>query len=223
MICKYGLESGSPQIRKDVLWRYMSNDQIERAFAAAHDYELHTSAFVMFGLPFEGREQIMETIRLCARIKMGRFRWAIFFPFPGTAGYRIAHDNDLIDREKMGRLGNYFDGSCLRFGEEHDLFIEKLGVVFHWYVNAESDWPTAHIYRELVDEVESWDRATFDAKKKSLQARDRELSEELLEKGLPHYSIRYSHVMAVHSDFVAWERRELQTAAPKSPITYTLD
>ncbi len=224
MIVKYGLESGSEEIRRKVLWRFMTNDAIERAFAAAHECDLHTSAFIMFGLPFETRDQIFETIRLCARIKMGRFRWAIFFPFPGTAGYRISEENDLIDREKMARLGNYFDGSCLRFGADHDLLLEKLGKVFHWYVNAESDWPSAPIYRKLVDEVESWDRDAFERHKEALQERDRVLSEELLEKCIPHYSIRYSHVMAVNSEFVAWERRELTTAGGSgSPITYTLD
>jgi len=224
MIVKYGLESGSEEIRRKVLWRFMSNDAIERAFAAAHAFNLHTSAFVMFGLPFETRENIFETIRLCARIKMGRFRWAIFFPFPGTAGYRISQENDLIDHDKMARLGNYFDGSCMKFGEDHDLFLEKLGKVFHWYVNAESDWPTAPLYRELVDEVEGWDRAAFEANKGTLQERDRALSEELLGKGLPHYSIRYSHVMAVNSDFVTWERNEMATSGQtRSPITYTLD
>jgi radical SAM superfamily enzyme YgiQ (UPF0313 family) len=225
MIVKYGLESGSDEIRRKVLWRFMTNDAIERAFRAAHDQDLHTSAFVMFGLPFETREHIFETIELCARVKMGRFRWAIFFPFPGTAGYRISHDNNLIDHEKMARLGNYFDGSCLRFGPEHDLFLEKLGRVFHWYVNAASDWPSAGLYKKLVDEVEAYDRATFDRVKHTLHERDRELSEELLSKGIPHYSIRYSHVMAVNSEFVTWERRELAHArgSGQGPITYTLD
>lgn len=225
MIVKYGLESGSSEIRSKVLWRFMTNDQIERAFAAAHEQDLHTSAFVMFGLPFETRDHIFETIELCARVKMGRFRWAVFFPFPGTAGYRIADENDLIDREKMARLGNYFDGSCLRFGPEHDLFLDKLSRVFHWYVNAASDWPSAGIYRKLVDEVESWDRDRFERRKAALHERDRELSEELLSKGIPHYSIRYSHVMAVNSEFVAWERRELalQGSRGPGPLTYTLD
>ena len=56
----------------------------------------------------------------------------------------------------------YFDGTCLKFGPELDLLFEKMGKVFHWWVNAETDWPTAPIYRALVDEVLSWDRETFD-------------------------------------------------------------
>jgi anaerobic magnesium-protoporphyrin IX monomethyl ester cyclase len=223
MICKYGLESGSDRVRREILWRFMSNGAIERAFAAAHSKDLHTSAFVMFGLPTETRDEVMETVQLIARIKMGRFRWALFFPFPGTAGYRISVEKDLIDYDKMARLGNYFDGTCLKFGPELDLLFEKMGKVFHWWVNAETDWPTAPIYRALVDEVLSWDRATFEQKKSTLQERDRELSEDLLAKGLPHYSIRYSHVMAVHSDFVLWERGQILAGATKDETTYTLD
>ena len=112
MILKFGLESGSAKIRKDVLWRFMSNEQIVRSFEAAHRHNLHTSAFIMFGLPFEGRDEIMETIRLCAQVQMGRFRWAIFFPFAGTAGHRIADELGLINQEKMAGLGNYFDGTA---------------------------------------------------------------------------------------------------------------
>ena len=224
MIVKYGLESGSDEVRRNVLWRYMTNDKIAASFESAHKFDLHTSAFVMFGLPHETMDQIRETIRLCARVKMGRFRWAIFFPFPGTAGYRITMDADLIDPEKMKGMGNYFDGSCLRFGEEHDLMIEKLGKCFHWWVNAATDWPTAPLYQELVDELEAMTREEWEAARDTIQDRDRVLSEELLAKGLPHYSVRYSHVMAVHSDFVDWERRQLAGAAGGDNLAdYSLD
>ena len=223
MIVKYGLESGSDKIRRDVLWRYMTNETIEKAFKAAHDNDLHTSAFIMFGLPKEGKEEVLETLELCARVKMGRFRWALFFPFPGTAGYTIAKSLDLIDYDKMHRLGNYFDGTCLKFGGDHDLWLEKVSKVCHWWVNSLSDWPTAGLYRKLVEEIESLDRDAWEERKKTILDEDREISEELLGKGLPHYSIRYSHVMGVHSDFVLEERERLRKFAAAQSISYTLD
>ena len=224
LIVKYGLESGSAEIRREVLWRYMTNDKIAASFEAAHRHDLHTSAFVMFGLPHETWEQIQETIKLCARVKMGRFRWAIFFPFPGTAGYRMSADDDLIDFDRMKGLGNYFDGSCLKFGPEQDLLIEKLGFCFHWWVNAETEWPTAKLYREMADELMAMDREEWTAAKATIRDRDRKLSEELLAKGLPHYSVRYSQVMAVHSDFVDWERRQLSKAGGRDNLgSYSLD
>ncbi|MFT7619152.1 MAG: anaerobic magnesium-protoporphyrin IX monomethyl ester cyclase [Planctomycetota bacterium] len=224
MIVKYGLESGSDEIRRNVLWRYMTNDKIEASFQAAHKFDLHTSAFVMFALPHESWEQIQETIRLCARVKMGRFRWAIFFPFPGTAGHRITMEADLIDPVKAKGMGNYFDGSCLKFGDEHDLLIEKLGKCFHWWVNAETDWPTAPFYRNLIHELEAMSREEWDLVKDTIQDRDREVSEEFMAQGLPHYSVRYSHVMAVHSDFVEWERRQVANAGQGDNLgSYSLD
>jgi anaerobic magnesium-protoporphyrin IX monomethyl ester cyclase len=223
MIVKYGLESGSDRVRRQVLWRYMTNDQIRASFDAAHRYDLHTSAFVMIGLPLETRAEIEETLQVCADVKMGRFRWAVFFPFVGTAAHKISVDNDLIDHEKMKTMGNYFDGSCLKFGEAHDLYLTKLSKFCHWYVNERTDWPTAPAYRRLVAEVEAMDRATFEREYPRLRRLDREMSDEFLEKDLTHYTQRYSHVMGVRSDFVRWERERLKKATAGGKIAYTLD
>jgi len=223
-IVKYGLESGSPRVRKEVLWRYMTNERIARATRAAHRYGLHTSAFVMFGLPTETRAELMETIDLIAQVELGRFRWALFFPFPGTAGHRIAADLDLIDREKMAGLGNYFDGTCLRFDDDMDLLLAKLGRVAHWYVNARSPWPgCAEAYRPLVEEVEAWDRAAFERNRSDLRRRDRELSERLMREGVRHYSLRYTHVMGVDSAYVLQERERMRARPEYVPAGYTLD
>ncbi|NUP99382.1 MAG: hypothetical protein HUU35_05965, partial [Armatimonadetes bacterium] len=42
-----------------------------------------------------------------------------------------------------------------------DLFIEKLGALCTWYVNALTDWPCAKTYAKMVEEVEAMDRETF--------------------------------------------------------------
>lgn len=221
LILKFGLESGSERVRKEILWRPMSNVRIAKSFEAGHKQDLHTSAFVMFGLPTETREEIFETIDLCAQVQMGRFRWAIFFPFPGTAGYTISKEKDLIDPVKMKGMGNYFDGSCLKFSPEHDLFIEKLGRFFHWYVTARTSWPSAPMYQKLVDRLEAMDRPAWERERMGLIAEDKALSDELLAKDILHYSVRYSHVMGVRSDYVQWEKRAL--AAAGVPKDYTLD
>ena len=184
---------------------------------------LPTSAFVMIGLPTETREEIEETLQICADIEMGRFRWALFYPFPGTAGYTISKDLDLIDFEKAARMGNYFDASCLRFDEEHDYYLERLAVFCHWYVNARSSWECRPIYEKLVAEIDALPRAEFRARREELKTRDRELSDELMEKDVVHYSQRYSHVMGVRSDFVKWERGQLAEGKILRPTTYTLD
>src|SRR5262249_13866967 len=179
LIVKYGLESGSKRVRTEILWRYMTNEKIKQAFDSAHRYDLHTSAFIMFGLPTATKERVFETLRLCGDVGMGRFRWALFFPFVGTAGYRIANDLGLIDFDKMGAMGNYFDGSCLKFSDEMNLFFEKVGRVCNWYVNSFSSWEgCAEVYKPLVAEVEGWSRSEWDRNKGDLHKRDREISEK---------------------------------------------
>ncbi len=222
-IVKYGLESGSDRVRKEVLWRFTPDFKIERALAAAHKFDMHTSTFIMIGLPTETREELYETIKVCARVQMGRFRWAVFFPFPGTAGFRISEEKGLIDHDRMGSLGNYFDGSCLKFDAEQDLFLEKLSRVFHWYVNAETDWESAPIYRELCEKVETMSREDWTKYKREVKQIDRDLSEELLAKDITHYSLRYTHVMGVHSDFVKKDRAQQANKDWVVPAGYTLD
>src|SRR3989338_3926177 len=135
MIIKFGLESGSERIRREILKRPMTNDDIIRAFESAHKHNLHTSAFVMFGLPYETKEEILETVKLLSIIKPGRFRWSIFYPFPRTAAYEISKKGNFINFDKMKTLDNFMDDTCLDFGEEHNLFISRLQRAFPWYVN----------------------------------------------------------------------------------------
>ena len=225
MIVKFGVESGSFELRKKVLERHMSNQQIIDAFDLCHARGLHTSAFVMFGLPYETRAMMEETIDLIARIKPGRMRWAIFFPFPGTKSHTICQLGDLIDYRKMNTMDNYFCASCLKFDDATDLFIRKLQRTFHWYVNARAGLAVSGAYQKLVDEVERMDRATWLTASEEMLACDRTISNGYLEHVAPgdadaaarckHYSIRYTEVMAVDSDFVLAEKGQYKNAAAR--------
>ena len=200
-IVKFGLESGSQRIRKEVLNRPMTNRDIVNAFQAAHESELHTSAFVMIGLPDETRVDLFATIDLLATIQPGRYRWSIFFPYTGTVAYDIARKKGLIDFEKMQSLSNFTEESCLDFGEAHNLFLEKLAVAFPWFVNRRTNSQSSSIYRELVSEIESMDRRTWERVKGTIRSTDREISAFLTKAGKEHYAIRYNDFMGVRSDW----------------------
>ncbi|MEP0843932.1 MAG: B12-binding domain-containing radical SAM protein [Phycisphaerae bacterium] len=225
MILKFGVESGSFELRKKVLERHMSNQAIIDAFDLCHQYGLHTSAFLMFGLPYETRAMMEETIDLMARIKPGRMRWAIFFPFPGTKSYQICKLGDLIDYRKMDGMDNYFCASCLKFDDATDLFIRKLQRVFHWQVNARAGLPLSGAYAKLAGEVEAMDFAAWHEASDAILARDREVSNGYLARVKPgdaaamaankHYSIRYTEVMAVDSDFVLAEKGDYKNLAAR--------
>lgn len=212
-IVKFGLESGSERVRLEILNRRMSNAAMIRAVRIANDAGLHSSAFVMFGLPTETREEALETLRLCAEANVGRFRWAMFYPYPGTAAHAIAAREGLIDPGLLASSGNYFEGSCLKFPPEHALFLDKLARIAPWYVNAAGPFPCRERYAELVAEIERLPAEEWRARKETVRREDRALSDELLAAGVPHYSIRFAAVMGVHSDYVRQELQEQMSAA----------
>ena len=202
LIVKFGLESGSERIRRHVLKRIMSDDQIKQAFAIADGAGLHTSAFLMIGLPLEEREDMEATVDLIATIKPGRFRWSIFTPFPGTEIHDLCLKERLIDPKKQDSNATFYSGSCLRFTPEIDLFIGKLQRAFHWYVNARADIPGRDTYRRLVEEIESLDSVGWKSRSAGFLEEDRRISAGLAGGPDLHYSIRFTQVMAVRSDFV---------------------
>ncbi|MBP9560390.1 MAG: radical SAM protein [Syntrophorhabdaceae bacterium] len=200
-IVKFGLESGSNRIRKTVLNRHMTNKDIENAFDIAHRFGLHTSAFVMIGLPHEKKEDIMETVGLISRIKPGRFRWSLFFPFIGTRAYDIAKEAGQIDFRKIDELDNFTDDTCMDLGEEENLIVEKLKDLFCAYVNGYGNLDYEHRYMDFVKSVERLDRESWIERRDALKDQCSLLDEEIKSRGVLHYTVRFNPFMGVRSDW----------------------
>ena len=207
-IVKFGVESGSERIRKRILQRYMTNDKIVKAIHTAHQFGLHTSVFLMIGLPDETYEDVMATIRLMGEAKPGRYRWSFFYPFPGTKAYDLSAEGEYIDYEKMTKLANFTERSCLDFGEQHNLFLKKVGRIMPWFVNAYSDLPAADFYRKKVEEILALDSESWEKKADSLYEEDKEISRNFVKQGITHYAIKYNPFMGVISDYFTAENYE---------------
>ena len=204
-IVKFGVESGSERIRRQILQRRMKNDKIIDAIRTAHHYGLHTSVFLMIGLPGETSDDVMATIRLMAEAKPGRYRWSYFFPFPGTKAYEISRDRNQIDFEKMATMENFTDESCLNFGSNHNLFLSKVGSIMPWFVNAYSNLPVADIYRKKIEEILKMDEKAWKKRIPNIEAEDKEMSDKFVSQGLSHYAIKYNRFMGVISDYFTAE------------------
>ena len=200
-IVKFGLESGSNRIRRNVLNRYMTNDHIERAFRVAHKSGLHTSAFVMIGLPGEQEADMMETVELLARIRPGRFRWTLFFPFIGTKAYEIADKAGMIDHDKLKALDNFTDETCMKLGEQVDLLADKLKTLFCLFVNGYADMDGEGQYLELARRVESLTREEWHREKDEIIASLQAIDDAMERKGVTHYRVKYNPFMGVRSDW----------------------
>lgn len=84
-----GVETANENLRKSVLHRDMTNDEIINTFGLIKDYGIKTLAFNMFGIPYETEGTIIETITLLRKIKPFRTIISLFTPFPGTDLYKI--------------------------------------------------------------------------------------------------------------------------------------
>ena len=204
-IVKFGVESGSENIRRQILQRRMKNESIVRAIETAHQYGLHTSVFLMIGLPAETHEDVMATIHLMAQTKPGRFRWSFFFPFPGTKAYELSAEGNYIDIEKMAHMENFTDDTCLNFGPEHNLFLKKVGRIMPWFVNAYSDLAIADFYRKKVEEILALDTRAWEKRARGIEEEDKRISEGFVDQGLSHYAIKYNRFMGVISDYFTTE------------------
>ena len=156
-ILKLGIESGSPRVRGEVLQRYMSNEDIVETVSIAEAAGLHTSGFVMVGLPYETRAERLETVDLLARSGVGRFRTSLFYPFPGTESHRLSIEGGFVSEDRAGSLTDFTVSSCLDFGAEENRFVDQLATCMPWFVNARlaryREAPAARRYEPLVQEL----------------------------------------------------------------------
>jgi len=97
---RIGLESGNEQLRREVLKRKMSNDDIRRVFRLVEKYGLETYTCNMLGLPGETPAMIQETIDFNRELAPDKLQFSVFYPYPMTE----LHD-------KAVAMGLYQDGT----------------------------------------------------------------------------------------------------------------
>ena len=225
-ILKLGIESGSERVRREVLLRPMKDDDILATISTAEAEGMHTSGFLMLGLPGESAAERDMTVDFLARSGLGRFRTSLFYPFPGTDGHRMAVEQGYIDGTELGTLTDFTRTSALDFGTDENLLIEKLATCMPWFVNVRmaeyGPAPAARHYQAVVDEVLALDRPGWDAFRPRVRSIDADLSAQAVAADERHYALRYQDFMGVRSDYFLAEeaegRRVTASAAPVSRV-----
>jgi radical SAM superfamily enzyme YgiQ (UPF0313 family) len=119
-----GIESGDPEIRKDLLHRPMSDEVIERSFSYFRKYKIPTLTFNIVGFPHEDIKKSLKTVKLNARIKPKKMVVSIFYPFPHTKLTDIAKeagflpDNADYNSEVVCKQPQYKDKQ-IRFAQHY--------------------------------------------------------------------------------------------------------
>jgi anaerobic magnesium-protoporphyrin IX monomethyl ester cyclase len=151
---KIGVESGNERIRKDILNRYTPDHIIFKAFSIAKRAGLRTWSFNMIGIPTETRENILETVKMNAKMRPYIIRVSILYPYRGTKIYDYCLQKNMIDKEKEDKYSTYFEGSILKMDSISQVEILKFKKMFKWYVDAYSEIEVSPFFMELVKNFE---------------------------------------------------------------------
>ena len=109
-LIRFGLESGNDYIRRNVLDRRVSNQRMIDAFACCAEAGIQTLSYNMIGLPFETRPQILDTIKLNARVKPKVVHVSIFYPYAGTKSYELCKKEGFLTDK---HIDTYYEDSVL--------------------------------------------------------------------------------------------------------------
>jgi radical SAM superfamily enzyme YgiQ (UPF0313 family) len=92
-----GIENGNDYIRKDILKRRESKEDIIRAVKDMNTLGIRTSSFNMLALPFDNRGTIMETISLNKESQVRYPNCGFFFPLDQTELKDISVKNGFCE------------------------------------------------------------------------------------------------------------------------------
>jgi anaerobic magnesium-protoporphyrin IX monomethyl ester cyclase len=94
----FGIESGSPGIRKKIGKRNKLEDVVN-AVTAAKKAGLLVGGFYILGFPFETMQDMQETLAFAKKLNTHMVTFAVFCPFPGSPSFTYL--------DKRGRLLTY--------------------------------------------------------------------------------------------------------------------
>lgn len=107
----YGIETGNINIRKELLQRDITDDQIIEVSKLFHKHKIRTMSVNMLGLPEESFENTLETLNINIKC-MPNYAWnSIYQPYPKTQlaqysiekGYFKGNENDFKESFLYGK------------------------------------------------------------------------------------------------------------------------
>ncbi|MGC8838316.1 MAG: B12-binding domain-containing radical SAM protein [Anaerolineae bacterium] len=128
---RIGLESGNEHLRREILKRRMSNDEIRAAFRLLRKHGLRVYTCNMLGVPGETAEMIRETVDLNRELAPDQFQFSVFHPYPMTELYDLSVREGYYDPHRV--LPTYYSRQSVlelptlspeELAEGYDRFVE---------------------------------------------------------------------------------------------------
>lgn len=211
-LVRFGVETATDRIKKDVLKRFFSEEKTREVFKTCREIGLRTFAFNILANPTESREEMKETLRLNSVLKPDGLKVSLGYPYPGTEYHDIAKSLDLIDEES--HYHNFIHDSKLKWTEDDRLWIDKVRVVYWWWMNVYLDNEASPLYQQLVNMVESIpeDEWMDPETERRMWDLDDALSNLMKIRGITHYTIPFKdrpEISILHLGDQALEREVL--------------
>jgi len=96
-----GIESGNKRILNEICNRKMNIPAVIDSYQTMKEQGFRTNAYYMIGFPTETREEIFETIELCAKVNSDIDSVSIFQPFPGLPLTELCIKNGWISGDEI--------------------------------------------------------------------------------------------------------------------------
>lgn len=119
-----GIESGNESLRLNIMKRDYTNDDLRRAFSIVKKYGLFIYTFNMVGLPHEGKDELLDTVKLNTELRADLLQVSVFYPYKKTEMYELCVKEGLIRGEEKTLIA-YKRDSVLNLGR-----IQKNRVLF---------------------------------------------------------------------------------------------
>ncbi len=103
----YGVESGSLRVRREIMMRAATNERIKEVFRWTREAGIMVTANYMLGLPGETREELQQTFDLALELQAFDFGYFVFYPYPGTALFRLCLEKGYLPGDFLERDANH--------------------------------------------------------------------------------------------------------------------
>jgi len=151
-LVRFGVETATGRIKRTILKRNFSETKTQEVFDMCREIDLRTFAYNILANPGESREEMKATLALNARLKPNGAKVSLGYPYPGTEYHDIAKEMDLIDESK--HFHNFIHDTKLKWSDEDRLWIDKVRLVFWWWINIYMGNDASPLYKELVRLIE---------------------------------------------------------------------
>lgn len=152
-LVRFGVETATDRIKRDVLKRFFSEEKTVEVFRICREIGLRSFAFNLLANPTETQEEMKATLRLNARLVPDGLKVSLGYPYPGTEYHDIAKKFDLIDEEH--HYHNFIHDSKLKWSADERLWIDKVRVVYWWWMNVYLDNEASPLYEQMIRMLEA--------------------------------------------------------------------